>query len=123
MANLLWGSHFTDVVFGMFLVQRQRFLDLRLTSNGFAIESQCMARAMRCGYKIKEIPVVEQSRLTGRSHLSIFRDGWYIGSTVFAEFFHALKENPRRRPALERPEPSTSRSGGTDTGTVAPRSW
>ncbi len=105
VANVLWGTDFTDIVFGMFLIHRQRFLDLQLTSDGFAIESQCMARAMRRGYKIKEIPVVERPRLRGRSHLSIFRDGWYIGSTVFGEFFHALKENPRRRPALQRPEP------------------
>lgn len=106
VANTLWGTNFTDIVFGMFLIHRQRFLDLRLTSNGFAIESQCMARARRRGYRIKEIPVIERPRLSGRSHLSIFRDGWYIGSTVFAEFFHALKENRGGGRSLERAEPS-----------------
>lgn len=101
IANTLWGTDFTDIVFGMLLIHRQRFLDLHLTSNGFAIESQCMARAARFGYKIKEIPVVEQPRLKGRSHLSIFRDGWYIGSTVFAEFFHLLIRNNRGREGSE----------------------
>jgi glycosyltransferase involved in cell wall biosynthesis len=104
VANALWGTHFSDIVFGMFLVNRRRFLDLRLTSNGFAVESQCMVRAMRRGYKIMQVPVVERRRLRGRSHLSIFRDGWYIGSTIFAEFFHLLKDNHRRQ-ATERKEP------------------
>lgn len=92
VANLLWGTNFTDIVFGMLLVHRKRFLDLGLSSNGFAIESQCMARAKRYGYRIKEIPVVERPRLRGRSHLSLFSDGWYIGSTVFAEFIHLLMD-------------------------------
>ena len=84
VANFLWRTQFSDIVFGMFLMHRQRFLDLRLTSNGFAVESQCMVRAVRRGYKIMQIPIVERRRLKGRSHLSIFRDGWYIGSTVLA---------------------------------------
>lgn len=97
VANFLWRTQFNDIVFGMFLMRRQRFLDLRLTSNGFAIESQCMVRALRRGYKIMQIPVVERRRLQGRSHLSIFRDGWYIGSTVFAEFLHLVEDNRQGR--------------------------
>jgi glycosyltransferase involved in cell wall biosynthesis len=86
VANVLWGSRFTDIVYGMFIIRRQCFLDLAITTNGFAIESQIMARASRRGYRICEIPVIERSRLSGSSHLSIIRDGWFIGSTVFAEF-------------------------------------
>lgn len=89
-ANLLWGTHFTDIVYGMFLIHRQGFLDLALTSSGFALETQLMARANRNGYGIIEIPVVESARRHGSSHLSVVRDGWYIGSTVFIECFHRL---------------------------------
>jgi len=92
VANTLWGTHFTDIVFGMFMIRQLCFLDLELTSNGFAIESQIVARAARRGYRICEIPVVERSRLSGSSHLSIIRDGWFIGSTVFAEFGHRVIE-------------------------------
>jgi glycosyltransferase involved in cell wall biosynthesis len=108
IANALWGTDFTDIVFGMFLIHRQRFLDLRLTSNGFAIESQCMARSRQRGYRIKEIPVVERSRFRGRSHLSIFRDGWYIGSTVFAESAHLLRGSLGRRVAQPSDAPDES---------------
>jgi glycosyltransferase involved in cell wall biosynthesis len=108
VANALWGTDFTDIVFGMFLIHRQRFLDLHLTSNGFAIESQCMARSMRRGYRIKEIPVIELPRLRGRSHLSIFRDGWYIGSTVFVEFLHLLRGSVGRRVAQRADAPDES---------------
>jgi glycosyltransferase involved in cell wall biosynthesis len=110
VANALWGTDFTDIVFGMFLIHRQRFLDLRLTSNGFAIETQCMARSMQRGYRIKEIPVIERPRLRGRSHLSIFRDGWYIGSTVFVEFLHLLKRSAGRDVA--RPSDAPDESAG-----------
>ncbi|MBI2887063.1 MAG: glycosyltransferase [Chloroflexi bacterium] len=89
-ANLLWGSYFTDIVFGMFLIRRRSFLDMRLTSQGFALETQLMARAKRLGYRTIEIPMVEAARRSGSSHLSVVKDGWYIGSTVFLEFFHRL---------------------------------
>jgi glycosyltransferase involved in cell wall biosynthesis len=101
VANTLWGTHFTDIVFGMFLIRQRCFFDLELTSNGFAIESQIVARAARRGYKICEIPIIERSRLSGSSHLSIVRDGWFIGSTVFAEFgqrvIDALSSHNRAR--------------------------
>jgi hypothetical protein len=98
VANVLWGTRFTDIVFGMLLIRQQCFFDLDITSNGFAIESQIMARASRLGYRICEIPVIERSRLSGSSHLSIIRDGWFIGSTVFAEFGQRVIDSvPRRR--------------------------
>jgi glycosyltransferase involved in cell wall biosynthesis len=107
VANALWGTRFTDIVFGMFLIRKRCFLDLELTSNGFAIESQIMARANRRGFKICEIPVIERSRFSGSSHLSIVRDGWFIGCTVFAEFGQRVISSipPRRnaRQAAERP--------------------
>jgi glycosyltransferase involved in cell wall biosynthesis len=108
VANALWGTDFTDIVFGMFLIHRQRFLDLHLTSSGFAIESQCMARSIQRGYRIKEIPVVERPRLRGRSHLSIFRDGWYIGSTIFVESVHLLRGSLGRRVAQPPDAPDES---------------
>lgn len=99
VANILWGSRFTDIVFGMLLMRRQSFLDLGLTSNGFSLETQTMARAKRRGYRIVEIPIVEKSRLAGVSRLHVIRDGWYIGSTVFVEFFHRVtREAFMRRP-------------------------
>jgi glycosyltransferase involved in cell wall biosynthesis len=99
VANILWGSRFTDIVFGMLLMHRQSFLDLGLTSNGFSLETQTMARAKRRGYRIVEIPIVEKSRLAGVSRLHVVRDGWYIGSTVFVEFFHRVtREAFMRRP-------------------------
>jgi glycosyltransferase involved in cell wall biosynthesis len=98
VANTLWGTRFTDIVFGMFLIRHRCFIDLGLTSNGFAIESQIMARANRHGFKICEIPVIERSRFSGSSHLSIVRDGWFIGSTVFAEFGRRVVSSvPSRR--------------------------
>ncbi len=124
VANTLWGTRFTDIVFGMFLIRQQCFCDLGLTSNGFAIESQIVARAARRGYKICEIPVIERSRLSGSSHLSITRDGWFIGSTVFVEFGHrmieAVSPHRRGRSRADRPGTEGSRPSGGMGGGVAP---
>jgi len=98
-SNLLWGSRFTDIVFGMFLIQRQYFLDLHLTCQGFALETQLMARAKRRGYRTIEVPAIEATRRSGSSHLSVVRDGWHIGSTVFVEFFHRLTRDAFLRQA------------------------
>jgi glycosyltransferase involved in cell wall biosynthesis len=111
VANVLWGSRLTDIVFGMFLIQRQCFLSLGITSNGFAIESQIMARAVRFGYKICEIPVIERARFSGSSHLSIIRDGWFIGSTVFAEFGYRVVDAVSSRSRARAPS-----DVGTGTG-------
>jgi glycosyltransferase involved in cell wall biosynthesis len=111
VANALWGTRFTDIVFGMFLIRQGCFFDLDLTSNGFAIESQIVARAARRGYKICEIPVFERSRLSGSSHLSIIRDGWFIGSTVFVEFGHRVIDAMSSRSRARSPS-DTGTEGG-----------
>ncbi len=114
VANVLWGARFTDIVFGMFLIRRQCFLNLDITSNGFAIESQIMARASRRGYRIREIPVIERSRLSGSSHLSIIRDGWFIGSTVFAEFGQRVIDSVSSRSRARSPSDAGTEAGHLD---------
>jgi glycosyltransferase involved in cell wall biosynthesis len=114
VANTLWGTRFTDVVFGMFLIRQRCFFDLKLTSNGFAIESQILARAARRGCKIHEIPVIERSRLSGSSHLSIIRDGWFIGSTVFVEFGHRVIDAVLSLKKARQPSDAGTESGYLD---------
>lgn len=114
VANALWGTRFTDIVFGMFLIRSRCFFDLELTSNGFAIESQIMARAARRGYKICEIPVIERSRFSGSSHLSIIRDGWFIGSTVFVEFGHRVIDAVSSRSRARSPSDAGTEAGHLD---------
>lgn len=106
VANVLWGSRFTDIVFGMFLMRRESFLSLGLTSDGFSLETQTMARAKRRGCKIVQIPVIEKSRLAGVSRLHIVRDGWYIGSTVFLECFHRITLGRFARRVVRMPVPA-----------------
>lgn len=97
VSNLLWGSRFTDIVYGMFLINRRACLELDLTSNGFGFETMLMARAHRKRLRTIEIPAVEAARRHGSSHLSVVRDGWHIGSTVFVEFGHRLTHDMFRR--------------------------
>ncbi len=114
VANALWGTRFTDIVFGMFMIRQRCFFDMELTSNGFAIESQIMARAARRGYKVCEIPVIERSRFSGSSHLSIIRDGWFIGSTVLAEFGHRVVDSLSSRRRARPPADGATRPGRLD---------
>jgi glycosyltransferase involved in cell wall biosynthesis len=87
VANFLWGTKFTDIGYGMFIVNRQKFLDLSLRARRLDLEYELMIRAVRGGWKILEIPSLEERRQYGRSHLSYVTDGWLILKTILCSGF------------------------------------
>jgi glycosyltransferase involved in cell wall biosynthesis len=96
LTNLLYRSKHTDLLYG-FLAFRRELLDVvDLDADGFEVEMQFVARAMRCGAKIGEVPSFESQRLHGQSNLRTFRDGWRVLMTLMREL--AWRPN-RRAPA------------------------
>lgn len=83
VANLLWGTQFSDIYYGMFLIDRRRFMELHIQSNRFEVEWEILNKAARRGLRMIEIPAHERRRLHGRSHLSYVRDGWLIALQLF----------------------------------------
>ena len=90
VANTLWRTHFTDIGYGMFLMRRQRFLDMDIRANRLEMEYEIAIKATRRGLKIIEIPAYEARRVHGMSSLSYVRDGSLIAMIIFREFFRGL---------------------------------
>jgi len=91
LANKLWKTDFTDICFGMFLIKRQKFMELNIHSQRHVVEWELMAKAVRHRFTIIEVPSYEAKRISGRSHISYFRDGWLIARTIFHQFLENTK--------------------------------
>jgi glycosyltransferase involved in cell wall biosynthesis len=85
VANVLWRTKFTDICYGMFLMNKYSYLSLNIVSNSFDIEWELMIKAKRRKLKIAEVPVHEHKRVHGKSHITYIRDGWIIGKRVLME--------------------------------------
>jgi glycosyltransferase involved in cell wall biosynthesis len=93
VANTLWRTSFTDICYGLFLIDRQKYLDLKIQAQRHDVEWELMAKAVWAGLKIVEVPAFEARRIHGKSHLSLVRDGWLIANAVFRE---GLRRNRTR---------------------------
>lgn len=92
VANLLWRTDFRDMAYGMFLIDRQKFLDLHIQADHFDIEWEVLIKAIRKGLKIARVPAYEARRMHGKSHLTYRRDGWLIFKTVMREAFRGFED-------------------------------
>lgn len=80
--NSLYDADLTDLCYG-FCAFHRRYLDLlALSATGFEIEAEMVARAMRAGLRVAEVPSFELPRRTGRSNLRSVRDGTRVLRTV-----------------------------------------
>ncbi len=86
IANKLWKTDFSDICFGMFLIKRSRFIELGIQSQRHDVEWELMAKAAKHNFSIIEVPSYEARRISGRSHVSYFRDGWMIARTIFRQY-------------------------------------
>jgi len=96
LANLLYGTRHTELCYGFMALRRSRIPELRLDADGFEIEAQIIARSIRAGLTVAEVPSLEAERRHGQSNLRTFRDGWRVLMTLLRE---------RRRPAGLAPLP------------------
>ncbi len=88
LANFLYGSRFTDLLYGYCAFWRTFLPDLELNADGFEIETQLVVNAIKAGLKIVEVPSVELERRAGSSNLHAFSDGKRVLKTM-------LREHPR----------------------------
>ncbi len=111
VANLLYGTRYTDLCYGYCAFRRSSLEGLCLTADGFEIETQIVVRAARAGLVTGEVPSFEAPRMFGRSNLNTFRDGWRVLLTIIRERFN------RPRPSLALvPLPSGGDDGGESGG-------
>lgn len=85
VANLLYGSRFTDICYGYCAFWRQHLDSLALTADGFEIETQLVLGALKAGLEIREIPSFELERRAGTSNLNAARDGIRVLRTMIGQ--------------------------------------
>lgn len=81
------GKYITDSINGFRGIRRDKLNDLNLTAEGFAIEFQMTIRALKKGYKIKEIPTIEGERIGGKSKAKSIPTGLKILNVLIKELF------------------------------------
>jgi hypothetical protein len=89
-ANLLHGTHFTDLCYGYNAFWARCLPFISLDVPGFEVETLINLRIAAAGMKITEVPSYELERIHGESNLNTFRDGFRVLGTI-------LREARRRR--------------------------
>lgn len=84
-ANLLHGTHFTDLCYGYNAFWARCLPFISLDVPGFEVETLINLRIAGAGMKITEVPSYERDRLHGQSNLNTFRDGFRVLGTIFGE--------------------------------------
>jgi hypothetical protein len=82
LANLLYGSRFTDLCYGYCAFHRRHLGALALRATGFEIETELVLNAASAGLEIREVPSFELRRRAGVSNLNAYRDGRRVLRTL-----------------------------------------
>jgi glycosyltransferase involved in cell wall biosynthesis len=93
IANLLWKGNLTDSINGFRAIKKAVFTELKPDSEGFGIEYQLSIRALKKGYKIKEIPTYEGDRIGGSSTARTIPTGLYFLKLLWHEIVVGKKFN------------------------------
>lgn len=97
-ANVLHGTHFTDLCYGYNAFWARCLPFISLDVPGFEVETLINLRIAAAGMKITEVPSYEEERISGQSNLKTFRDGFRVLGTILRE--------ARRRRSISEPRPA-----------------
>jgi hypothetical protein len=112
-ANLLHGTHFTDLCYGYNAFWARCLPFISLDVPGFEVETLINVRMASAGMKITEVPSYEKERISGQSNLKTFRDGFRVLGTI-------LREARRRRSIRSAHQPvAASQQESAQTATAA----
>jgi hypothetical protein len=109
-ANVLHGTHFTDLCYGYNAFWARCLPFIALDVPGFEVETLINLRIAGAGMKITEVPSYEADRLHGQSNLNTFRDGFRVLGTILSEARRRRAIQSQRQPAKEQKasEPETA---------------
>jgi len=85
MANLLYGTHFTDLCYGYNAFWARCLPFIALDVPGFEVETLINLRIAVAGMKITEVPSYEAARMSGESNLHTSRDGLRVLGVILRE--------------------------------------
>ncbi len=95
-ANLLHGTHFTDLCYGYNAFWARCLPFISLDVPGFEVETLINLRIASSGMKITEVPSYEADRISGQSNLNTFRDGFRVLGTILREARRRRSIRPER---------------------------
>jgi hypothetical protein len=75
LVNTLYQCSCTDLCYGYLAFRREALRRIRITGDGFEVETELVVRSVMAGLRIAEVPSLEAPRLTGASNLNPVRDG------------------------------------------------
>jgi glycosyltransferase involved in cell wall biosynthesis len=92
LANLLFSTQFTDLLYGYHAFWRYCLDSIELTGvDGFEIDAYLYLRAVRAKLRIVDVPSFEGYRFHGDGKLKTFPDGWRVLKTILNEWLESLK--------------------------------
>ena len=112
-ANLLHGTHFTDLCYGYNAFWARCLPFISLDVPGFEVETLINLRIAGAGMKITEVPSYEQERISGQSNLNTFRDGFRVLGTILQRGAPPAQHPSRARAPSPQRQPGRSGHGRT----------
>jgi glycosyltransferase involved in cell wall biosynthesis len=103
LANVLFGSRFSDITYGYNAVWRRHHHLLAPEIDGWAHEIVGNIRAYRRGLRVVEVASREAPRVAGEAKLRTFSAGWTILKAIVGEFFRPLPDVTRHAHGIEAP--------------------
>lgn len=88
MSNILFGTKYTDLVYGFHAFWREILESIDIESDSFAIDTELYIKVKKAGLKVAEVPSFEARRVYGSGNLRSLKDGWRILKTILKERFH-----------------------------------
>ena len=85
LVNVLFGTRYSDLCYGYNAFWRHCLAHMRVTCDGFEVETLINVRVARAGLSVVEVASVEHARLHGESKLHAVRDGLRVLRTILAE--------------------------------------
>lgn len=87
LANILYGTRYTDLTSGYNAIWNKAFEELKLPTEVFLDEPMLNIRAKKARLKIVEIPCRDSGRISGTGKNHTIRQGWRILKTILRERF------------------------------------
>jgi glycosyltransferase involved in cell wall biosynthesis len=97
LVNVLFGTRYSDLCYGYNAFWSHCLSHMRVTCDGFEVETLINVRIARAGLRVVEVPSVEYERMHGESNLRVLRDGSRVLRTI-------LTERVRREPRIDNPD-------------------
>ena len=91
LVNSLWRTKYTDVCYGLIMLNTNKFHDLSIKSNGFEFEWELAIKGAKKKYKVSEVPSHENDRAYGVSKLHPFRLGFKILGLISKEYYNDIR--------------------------------